>query len=300
MGSRERAKSAVRRLRKQARTAFSARSLYVPVGHYYSPATSEEDRRRQVERDGATPSVLPEINMAVEPQLRLAAEIASMQSQYQPKRWTAGPQNTMFGEPDARVLFGVLGQLRPNRIVEVGSGYSTAVILDSADAIGTTRDVTCIEPYTARLRSILTQTDSPTIVESPVQDVPLELFTDLKAGDLLFIDSTHVAKAGSDVLFIYLEVLPRIAPGVIVHAHDIFWPFSYRADWIEAGRDWTEAYLLRAFLTHNSDWEILFYSDWLWRHAPEVAGRIAADLTARPGSIYLRRRILEEERGRAL
>jgi hypothetical protein len=105
---------------------------------------------------------------------------------------------------------------------------------------------------------------------------------------VLFIDSTHVVKAGSDVSWLILQVLPRLAPGVIVHIHDIFWPFEYPAAWLREHRDWTENYLVHAFLLGNSDWEILLFSSWLWQKHPElIPDRIAAE---RPGSLWLRRR----------
>jgi hypothetical protein len=125
------------------------------------------------------------------------------------------------------------------------------------------------------------------LLRQPVQEVPLDLFTELGAGDILFIDSSHVAKAGSDVCWLLLHVLPRLRPGVVVHLHDVFWPFEYPAAWLGEHRDWTEDYLLHAFLSGNVGWEILWFSSWLWRCHPEV---VPAHLLADdPGSIWLRK-----------
>ena len=162
-------------------------------------------------------------------------------------------------------------------------------MLDAADSLDTTRNITCIEPYAERLMSILLATDDIELIERPVQLVPVERFLELGRGDLLFIDSTHIAKSGSDVLYLFNQVLPRLARGVTVHVHDIFWPFTYCSEWIQEGRDWTEAYLLRAFLTENSAWEIVLYNDWLWRKHPSEAASIRSGLVDRPGSIYLRK-----------
>ena len=96
-----------------------------------------------------------------------------------------------------------------------------------------------------------------------------------------------MAKAGSDVIWLFLHILPRLAPGVVVHVHDVFWPFEYPADWLRQGRDWTEAYLLHAFLSGNADWEMLFFSSWLWRCQPEFVPRPLA--REEPGSIWLRK-----------
>ena len=161
----------------------------------------------------------------------------------------------MFGHADAALYRAILSYLRPSRIIEVGSGFSTAVALDEADANPGLAglEITCVEPYPQRLLALLRSSDHVTLLRCPVQDVPLEAFDKLGAGDILFIDSSHVAKAGSDVTWLLLRVLPRLVPGVAVHLHDIFWPFTYRADWLEERRDWNEAYFLHAFLSGNAD-----------------------------------------------
>jgi len=184
----------------------------------------------------------------------------------------------------------MLRHLRPKRVVEIGSGYSTAIALDTADAHLDGLDLTCVEPYPERLQSLLRPGDGDRLklVQRPVQDVPLDTYASLEGEDILFIDSTHVAKAGSDVLWLYFEVVPRLAPGVVVHVHDVFWPFEYPREWLAEHRDWTEDYLLRAFLTDNAQWEILLFGSWLWK---EHASVIPAELrTGVPGSIWLRSR----------
>jgi predicted O-methyltransferase YrrM len=275
----------LRRFTDQARKAIRARHLYKPSGHFYSPSTNHDDRRRQVEWD--RDSLVPGVDLRESAQLDLARRIAEV-GPLATSRWNESPANRMFGRIDGTVLQGMLIDIQPLRVVEIGSGFSTAVMLDTADRAGTTRSITCVEPYPQRLRSLLRPGDDIVLLERPVQDVPLETFTELGPGDLLFIDSTHVAKSGSDVLYLYLEVLPRLPPGVLVHVHDIFWPFSYRAEWLDQGRDWTEAYLLRALLTDSPRWQIELFNDWLWLKHSDVAGTIAPG-TDRPGSIYLRR-----------
>ncbi len=123
-----------------------------------------------------------------------------------------------------------------------------------------------------------------TLIEAPVQDVPVEKLTDLVAGDVLFIDNSHVAKAGSDVLWLFLHVLPRLAPGVRVHVHDVFWPFSYPEGWHREGRSWNEAYLLRALLTDSPGWRIELFEHWLWTTYPRF--RIPGPW---PSGLWLRR-----------
>lgn len=279
----------LRSLGRQARNAAQSLNLYAPPGHFYSPSTSRLDRQRQGTWDSERSDSLPGIDLNLIGQSQLVPELARAALTFQPRRWSLH-NNTMFGSIDALVLHAWLSVTRPNRIIEIGSGFSTAVMLDAADSIGTTRDITCIEPYPERLNSLLKGSDNLTLRESPVQDVDPAKFQELQAGDLLFIDSTHVAKPGSDVLYLMLEILPTLQAGVSVHVHDIFWPLSYRQDWLVEGRDWTEAYLLRALLTDSQVWRIEWFSDFIWQTQPELARKILpATLSDRPGSIFLRR-----------
>jgi hypothetical protein len=258
---------------------------YVRAGHFYSPLTSREDIHRALAWQDA-----PGVELNENGQLLLAASLQPVLKAPEPGPRYRQP-NIMFGRSDAAVYRAMLGYLRPSRIIEVGSGFSTAVALDEAginpDLAGL--EITCIEPYPARLDSLLKPGDAVTILRKPVQDVPLEMFGKLVSGDVLFIDSTHVAKPGSDVIWLLLHVLPRLAPGVAVHVHDIFWPFTYRADWLQERRDWNEAYFLHAFLSGNAEWEILLFASWLWQaHPGMVPDRLAGQ---QPGSIWLRKTI---------
>jgi hypothetical protein len=113
----------------------------------------------------------------------------------------------------------------------------------------------------------------------------------LRSGDVLFVDSSHVAKIGSDVNSLFFDVLPNLAPGVVVHVHDIHYPFEYPKDWVFEGRAWNEAYLLRAFLTMNTDYEILLFNSYLsCFHIDEVAQLMPGWRINPGGSIWLRRR----------
>ncbi len=138
--------------------------------------------------------------------------------------------------------------------------------------------MTVIEPYPAVLKSVMRPGDLERhrLLEQRLQDCPLALFEELEPNDILFIDSTHVSKLGSDVNFLFFEILPRIRRGVFVHIHDIFHPFEYPMAWYEEGRAWNEAYMLRAFLEFNTAWRIelsTFYivrrqRAWFERHIP--------------------------------
>ena len=258
--------------------------LFVPPGHFYSPISSQDDRRRaMLLTDTATPGV----DLREEHQRSYATALAPMWADLPRLRWRPGGQ---YGLADAAVWHAVLRQERPGRIIEVGSGFSTAVALDTAQEYGTTTDITCVEPYPARLRSLLRPDDHVRLLEMPVQEVPLEELTSLDAGDVLFIDSTHVVKVGSDVIWLFLHVLPRLPPGVLVHVHDIHWPFEYPERWMRQGRDWTESYLVHAFMAHNATWQIVLWGSWLWKHDTAlVAAHLPSALGKNPGCLWLRR-----------
>lgn len=193
-------------------------------------------------------------------------------------------RNPAFGWLDSRALFVLLRHWKPQRIVEVGSGYSTLLMADVNRRFldGATR-IRCIEPYPPSFLAPL-PAGIAELVKSRVQDVPLAFFADLAAGDVLFIDSSHVSKTGSDVNHLLFEVIPRLAAGVRIHFHDVFLPFEYPREWVlDLGLHWNEQYLVRALLTLNERFRIAFGSTYASRmHAQDVC----AALSLAPGSVY--------------
>jgi hypothetical protein len=271
-----------------------------PPGHYYSPDPDLEQlttrRDRLFTRDA---TVVPGIELSWEAQLRLLDELAPLVADVpfgdegrQDLRYRFDNGSYAFG--DGLFLHLMLRWLRPARFIEVGSGHSSACALDTAERfLGNSTRCTFIEPYDELLRSLLRAGDEERveILSQAVQDVPIERFTELEQGDLLLIDSTHVSKLGSDVNHLLFEVLPRLAPGVVVHLHDIFPGFDYPWEWHEEGRVWTEAYLLRAFLQFNSAYDVLLWPPLIAAAAPDLlVDRFAVAQENPGGSIYLRRR----------
>jgi hypothetical protein len=252
----------------------------VPPGHFYSPSTSREDIER-ARRSRRAPTGL---NLRADEQVALVGAFDLVAPPI--GRWK--PQNDWFETADAAVLRALVLYFKPRRVVEIGSGYSTAVMLDLE---GAAPEITCVEPNPKRLLSRLAPGDQGrlTIIPRGVQALaPEELAAMVEPGDFLIIDSTHVAKAGSDVCWLILHTLPLLQAGVFVHLHDIFWPFEYPDLWLEERRDWTEAYLLHAFLIENDAWEITLFNSYLWSERPEA---IPAELlNDDPGSIWIRRR----------
>ena len=243
-------------------------------GHYYSPIPAMDDIRARAERifDRSLRD-LPGINLNVERQLKTLETIRNF---YPEQPFTRDPQpgfryyfnNGAYGHGDGIFLYGMMRLAQPRQIIEIGSGHSSHLMLDVNDRFFEGRlKLTFIEPYDERLRSRLREEDCTTarIIAAPVQDVPVTLFDELEANDILFVDSSHVAKIGSDVNHIFFEILPRLKRGVYVHFHDMVYPFEYPEKWIEASWFWNEAYLLRAFLQFNSSFEIVVWNNFLLR-----------------------------------
>jgi hypothetical protein len=242
-----------------------------PPGHYYSPIPSLEDVTRYERQIFSIPPSVPGVDLNGEAQLEQIERLGPATvhipfGEESDPRYRYNLANELFSYGDGVALFGMLRLLRPRRLMEIGSGFSSALILDTNDLFldGSMR-CTFIEPHPERLFSLLRTADRTQveIVERRLQDVDLDRFDALEAGDVLFIDSSHVSKAGSDVNRLMFEVLPRLRHGVVVHIHDIFYPFEYPREWIVQGRTWTESYLVHAFLQFNSEFRILLFNSYL-------------------------------------
>ena len=198
-----------------------------------------------------------------------------------------------YAQADSICLYSMLRLFRPRRVVEIGSGFTSALMLDVNDRfLGGQTQLTFVDPHPNRLDLLLSRDDKRQgrIVRQRVQDAPPTIFTELENGDFLFIDSSHVSKVGSDVNFLVFEILPALPIGVFVHFHDVFWPFEYPAKWIADGRSWNEAYLLRAFLTFNESFEIAFWVPFaalLWRDI--IKECMPTYLTDTGAAIWIRR-----------
>jgi predicted O-methyltransferase YrrM len=269
-----------------------------PPGHYYSPIPNKAEILEQIDNSQKKEVELLDINLNREEQLQnlevfqtFYPDLPFIEEQNSELRYYFS-QN-WFCYADAIFLYSFLRQTKPKRIIEVGSGFSSAVILDTVEKFFTHRpEITFIEPYPDRLKSLLKPEDLKNckILESSVQKVPLDCFTSLEAGDLLFIDSSHVVKYGSDLQFLLFEILPRSPVGIFVHFHDIFYPFEYPIDWIKQGRYWNEGYFIRAFLAYNQDWKIHFFNTYVVKTFETfIAKNMPLCLKNPGGSLYLKR-----------
>jgi predicted O-methyltransferase YrrM len=270
--------------------------------HYYSPLPDIRGLKRRLSRWHHVDTGVG-IDWNLDAQVafteRLAASPAAADTIPSLADVTAQGYGPGYGDVEARTLYLVLRQLRPKRVIEVGSGVSTVFTLAALDAnrgAGTNASLTCIEPFPrAPLRGLAAK-GAIALDAREVQDADPRLFEVLERNDVLFIDSTHVSKKDSDVDFLVLDVLPRLAPGVVVHIHDIPFPFqALPADHplFDLSILWNEAALVKAFLLFNSAFEVLMCQSLLHVERPDVLKRLAPKYNAAthvPTSLWLRRR----------
>jgi hypothetical protein len=258
-------------------------------GHFYSPIPSREEVRRNADRIFSSTDVL-DIDLNIDKQFQLLEAFKTMRSDF-PYDFLNAKENEklryrfikrpQYRYSDVMFLYQVIRHLEPQKIIEVGSGASSAVMLDINDLFfNSSIRFTFIEPYPERLYGFLRDQDhdNATLITEKVQDVPMDVFESLEENDILFIDSSHVSKVGSDVNHLIFNILPRINKGVWIHFHDIFYPFELPMHWIlENSRFWNESYLLRAFLMNNDAYEIMLfntllhqkYRSWFENEMPE-------------------------------
>jgi hypothetical protein len=226
-------------------------------------------------------------------------ELAEFVSEFRPPATPTGDprdfylENTLYEGLDAETLYAMVRRFKPRRILELGSGMSTLVIADALrhDDTATGRRHDVYDPYPRDdLNEVLKQVANLHPISAT--EVPFDRFAALQAGDILFVDTTHTVKIGGDVNRVILDVLPRLAPGVLVHFHDIFLPGEYPIEFFtELGFSWAEQYLLQAFLAFNTQFEVLFGAAALKRDRSEAISRLVPSAThaLRPSAFWIRR-----------
>jgi predicted O-methyltransferase YrrM len=249
--------------------------IYILPAHYYVPIGNVHQLAKTRSR-WARRSSLPGISGTPDEQgTRMKDICLPFQSEYANgavyRDAVAHRFGPGYGAIEAQALHAVVRHFKPATIIEVGSGVSTAcmtaaVARNVKDGAPKARIIS-IEPYPSAALMALPDIE---LRKTPVQEISPDMFQKLAAGDLLFIDSSHTVRPGSDVNFLILEVLPRLAPGVVVHFHDIYLPFDYQRDVLHTYFQWQETSLLRAYLTENPRMRILFCMSQLHYDRPEV------------------------------
>lgn len=263
--------------------------------HYYEPLF--DDRQLSVPLD--SPRSLPGLELNEAEQLAFLGELTFTHELVALNLTVKNKsvddfciQNGAFGVGDADFLYQILRFLKPAKLVEIGSGNSTkiarlAMLKNRAETAGDYRHI-CIEPYEQPWLESLGDIE---VIRQRVEDVGLDLVAELQAGDLLFIDSSHVIRPQGDVLKLYLDILPRLKPGVYVHVHDIFTPRDYLKAWVvDDVRFWNEQYLLEALFSNSRRYEIVAALNFLKHDYYQSLARVCPYLEpdSEPASFYFR------------
>lgn len=275
-----------------------------PIGHFYSlyPDFSEIEKRSDTIFDRN--KQVSDIDFNLERQLYILNEMIGLYSSL--PEWKDVSEkseadtlrhyynNQSLSAGDAVGLHCMLRILKPKKLIEVGSGYTSAVTLDTNEYYFDNKiKLSFIEPYPSLLNSLLKSTDNIELNVCGLQDMPVKYFETLEDGDILFIDSTHVSKVNSDVNYLFFEILPRLKKGVYIHLHDIFYPFEYPKEWIlEKGMVWNELYLLRAFLQNNKNYSIQYFQNMIDnKYNDIIMGKWPLKIKQQGGSIWLRKEV---------
>jgi predicted O-methyltransferase YrrM len=241
--------------------------------HYYEPMINSAHLRYALTEDRN----LPAIDLNVEEQLSILAQFGYQEELLEfplepVKHVEFAYHNRSFLSGDAEYLYSLIRLVKPRKIIEIGSGYSTlmarnAIRRNTSEDSGYSCDHICIEPYEQPwLEELGIQ-----IIRRCVEECDLDLFKSLDGGDILFIDSSHVIRPQGDVLFEYLQLLPILRSGVFVHIHDIFTPRDYLPEWVIGEvKLWNEQYLLEAFLSFNGKFRVIGALNYLKHHHPEA------------------------------
>jgi hypothetical protein len=263
-----------------------------PAGHFYSPIVDPSTIKAYLSKlQSGDFTEVEDVDLQATGQLNLLELLKVSIDQWRSRsaQMSGGARyqqdNDQFGPGDAACFAGMIGHLQPQRIVEVGSGWSSAVALDASEVLGISTQHTFIEPYPDRLHLALRDADRVRVEihQKPVQEIPLELFQTLEANDILFIDSTHVYKPGSDVQYLFNRVLPRLREGVKVHIHDMFFPFEYPPAWIVEGRNWNELHMVRMLLQNSNRYKTYFWNHFLVATHHAVATSAVPELAINAG-----------------
>ncbi len=254
-------------------------SRFVPPGHFYSPIPDLNEVREQQAAIFARDVDVPSIELRPEAQLDLLRSFARFHGDLP---WESMPRpglryyyaNDFFSYGDAVILYSFLRHFQPKRVIEIGSGFSSCVMLDTNERfLGGATAFTFVEPYPDRLLGLLTDSEKQRVDvrKCRLQDLSLEELLALERDDILFVDSSHVVSIGSDVVHEILAIVPRLKPGVIIHFHDIFLPGEYPEKFVTKNLCfWAEQYMLEAFLSFNSKFKVLWGSSAMQFHHPEV------------------------------
>lgn len=252
-----------------------SKKIFMKIGifpirdHYYEPFFNPGHLRMSLRQD----RTLPGINLNDKEQLEILEKFNFNEELKKiPVEKTNNLEfyydNPSIGFGDAEYLYNIIRLFKPKKIIEIGSGYSTLMAINAIrqnkkEEQNYFCEHTCIEPYEM---DWLEKVEAK-VIRKKVEHIDKQIFCDLEANDILFVDSSHIIRPQGDVLFEYLEILPILKRGVLVHIHDIFTPKDYLDEWVlEDMKLWNEQYLVEAFMTFNNEYRIIGALNYLKHH----------------------------------
>lgn len=269
------------------RLSLRSKMIILPK-HYYVPIADVNELAR-TKNKWAKRSKMAGIDMQLDKQIGfLQDSVLPFQSEYRGAKTyleaTQGGLGPGYGLIEAQAYHGIMRWLKPRRVVEIGSGVSTYCAIEAgklnASETGRHPEILCVEPHPS---AFIRQSRDIRLIPTGVEDVAIEFFESLGDGDLLFIDSTHAVRPGGDVIYLYCEVFPRLRPGVVIHIHDIYFPFTYQNDLLSSLFQWSETALLQTLLVNNDKLKILLCMSMLHYDRPDDLRNIFPDYVHVPG-----------------
>jgi predicted O-methyltransferase YrrM len=266
--------------------------IFPLTDHYYEPQFNFNKLNKNLNNNRNLPGINLNLNVQLKnlSNLTYRNELIKLDLEKKSPNYSFYIKNTFFEHGDAEIYYQLIRQLKPKNILEIGSGHSTLIALEAIknnkDINQINTEITCIEPYENNWLNNL----NIKILRKKIEDIEENYYLNLKSGDILFIDTSHIIRPQGDVLKIFLEILPKLNKGVIVHIHDIFTPKDYPEEWIiKENKFWNEQYLVEALIMNTSKYEIFLMLNYLKNNAYNELKKICPYLKKyhEPKSLYL-------------
>jgi predicted O-methyltransferase YrrM len=263
--------------------------IFPIIDHYYEPQFNFDSLKIDLNKNRNLNGIKFNLKNQLKniKKLNFTEELINLNLKERSPNYHFNINNKFFEKGDAEVYYQVIRYFRPSQIIEVGSGHSTLIALEALKKNNTKNIITCIEPYENRWLEDL----GVKIIRKKIEDINFKKFLNLNKNDILFIDSSHMIRPQGDVLKIFLEILPKLKKGVIVHVHDIFTPKNYPKRWlIKENKFWNEQYLVEALIGNSNKYEIFLSLNFLKNKFYNKLKRICPYLTKadEPSSLYLK------------
>jgi predicted O-methyltransferase YrrM len=267
--------------------------IFPLIDNYYEPQFNFNKIKKKLSDNRNLPGVEFNLNKQLKKlsSLTYANELIKLNLEKKSPNYEFKIRNKFFEHGDAEIYYQLIRYLKPKKILEVGCGHSTLIALEAIkknqEANNAYCEITCVEPYENNWLEKL----NIKILRKRIEEIKEDYYLNLKSGDILFIDSSHIIRPQGDILKIYLEILPNLKKGVIVHIHDIFTPKNYLEKLIiKENKFWNEQYLVEALITNTDKYEIYLLLNYLKNNAYRKLKNACPylQINSEPSSLYLK------------